>query len=91
MSFELLMGMVLMGMNVVIAHWRGFAMEEPMPLRALPRKTSNAFLPLLMPVIFFCGIYGGVTTPTEAAAVAALYACRWRGCSTATCPCERWR
>lgn len=70
----LLMGAVLMGMNTYIAHKRGFAMEDPVPLRALPRKTANAFPALLMPVILLYGIYGGVTTPTEAAAVAALYA-----------------
>jgi TRAP-type C4-dicarboxylate transport system permease large subunit len=36
-----------------------------------------------MPVILLYGIYGGVTTPTEAAAVAALStrSC-WRACST---------
>jgi TRAP-type C4-dicarboxylate transport system permease large subunit len=44
------------------------------PLRELPRQTANAFPALLMPVILLYGIYGGVTTPTEAAAVAALYA-----------------
>ncbi|MBY4892450.1 TRAP transporter large permease [Rhodobacteraceae bacterium N5(2021)] len=70
----LLMGAVLMGMNSFIAHKRGFAMEALVPLRALPRKTAHAFPALLMPVILLYGIYGGVTTPTEAAAVAALYA-----------------
>ena len=70
----LLMGVVLMAMNSYIAHKRGFALEEPVPLRDLPRKTANAFPALLMPVILLFGIYGGVTTPTEAAAVAALYA-----------------
>ncbi|ABD57053.1 TRAP transporter large permease [Jannaschia sp. CCS1] len=70
----LIMGIVLMAMNSVIAHKRGFALEEPVPLRDLPKKTANAFPALLMPVILLYGIYGGVTTPTEAAAVAALYA-----------------
>ncbi|MEJ6747693.1 MAG: TRAP transporter large permease [Yoonia sp.] len=70
----LLMGVVLMGMNYYLAHKRGFVVEEPVPLRALPRHTANAFPALLMPVILLYGIYGGVTTPTEAAAVAALYA-----------------
>lgn len=70
----LLMGVVLMGMNTYISHKRGFAMEDPVPMRELPRKTANAFPALLMPVILLYGIYGGVTTPTEAAAVAALYA-----------------
>ena len=70
----LLMGVVLMGMNYYLAHKRGFVVEEPVPLRELPRHTANAFPALLMPVILLYGIYGGVTTPTEAAAVAALYA-----------------
>jgi len=70
----LLMGVVLMGMNTWISHRRGFALEEPVPLRDLPRHTVNAFPALLMPAILLYGIYGGVTTPTEAAAVAAAYA-----------------
>ena len=70
----LVMGGVLMAMNTYLAGKRGFAIEEPVPLRDLPRKTANAFPALLMPVILLYGIYGGVTTPTEAAAVAALYA-----------------
>lgn len=70
----LIMGVVLMAMNGYIAHKRGFILEEPVPLRELPRKTANAFPALLMPVILLFGIYGGVTTPTEAAAIAALYA-----------------
>ncbi len=70
----LTMGAVLMAMNTWLSHRRGFALEEPVPLRDLPRVTANAFPALLMPVILLYGIYGGVTTPTEAAAVAAFYA-----------------
>lgn len=70
----LVMGAVLMAMNTYISTKRGFAMEEPVPLRQLPKITANAFPALLMPVILLYGIYGGVTTPTEAAAVAAFYA-----------------
>lgn len=70
----LVMGAVLMMMNAAISKKRGFAMETPVPLRKLPRATANAFPALLMPVILLYGIYGGVTTPTEAAAVAAFYA-----------------
>lgn len=70
----LMMGGVLMSMNTFISHKRGFALEEPVPLRELPRHTINAFPALLMPAILLYGIYGGVTTPTEAAAVAAAYA-----------------
>jgi tripartite ATP-independent transporter DctM subunit len=70
----LLMGAVLMGMNGWIATRRNFRLEEPVPVSELPRLTVNAFPALLMPVILLYGIYGGVTTPTEAAAVAAFYA-----------------
>jgi tripartite ATP-independent transporter DctM subunit len=68
------MGAVLMGMNTLISHRRGFALEEAVPVAELPRHTINAFPALLMPAILLYGIYGGVTTPTEAAAVAAAYA-----------------
>jgi tripartite ATP-independent transporter DctM subunit len=70
----LLMGAVLMLMNGYLARVRNFALEAPVPLRALPKITANAFPALLMPAILLYGIYGGVTTPTEAAAVAAAYA-----------------
>lgn len=70
----LVMGVVLMGMNTVISHRRGFGQEEPVPLRELPGLTVRATPALLMPVILLGCIYSGVTTPTEAAAIAALYA-----------------
>ena len=40
----------------------------------MPRLTLRAFPALMLPVILLFGIYGGATTPTEAAAVAAAYA-----------------
>jgi len=70
----LLMGVVLMAMNTYISHKRGFAADEVVPLREIPALTVRAFPALLMPVILLYGIYGGATTPTEAAAVAAAYA-----------------
>jgi len=70
----LIMGMVLMLMNTIISYKRGFGTEEAIPLRELPALTVDAFPALLMPAILLYGIYGGVTTPTEAAAIAALYA-----------------
>ena len=70
----LIMGLVLMMMNTIIAHKRNFATEPPEPLKKLPKTTIRAFPALLMPAILLYGIYGGVTTPTEAAAIAALYA-----------------
>ena len=70
----LFMGAVLMGMNTLISHRRGFGNEEPVALRELPAITVQATPALLMPAILLFGIYSGVTTPTEAAAIAALYA-----------------
>lgn len=70
----LLMGAVLMGLNIWLSHRRNFALEPAVPLVELPQLTVNAFPALLMPAILLYGIYGGVTTPTEAAAVAAFYA-----------------
>ncbi len=43
-------------------------------IRELLVSFRNAFLPLMTPVIIIGGIYGGIFTPTEAAAVAAFYA-----------------
>jgi tripartite ATP-independent transporter DctM subunit len=70
----LLMGLVLMIYNARVAQKRNFPVEKPVTLRQLPRLTLRAFPALLMPVILLYGIYGGVTTPTEAAAMAAAYA-----------------
>jgi tripartite ATP-independent transporter DctM subunit len=56
---------------------RGRKMETsrtPPSLRELGRATIDALIPMGMPVIIFGGILGGVFTPTEAAAVAVLYA-----------------
>ncbi len=70
----LLMGAVLMAMNTMMSHRRGFLTEDAVPLSEVPGLALNAFPALLMPAILLYGIYGGVTTPTEAAAVAAFYA-----------------
>jgi tripartite ATP-independent transporter DctM subunit len=70
----LLMGLVLMIYNARAARKRGFPVEQPVPLKAMPKLTVRAFPALMMPVILLVGIYGGVTTPTEAAALAAAYA-----------------
>jgi tripartite ATP-independent transporter DctM subunit len=70
----LIMAGVLMIMNAWTSSRRGFGSEEPVPISQLPGVTVKAFPALLMPAILLFGIYGGATTPTEAAAVAALYA-----------------
>ena len=70
----LLMGVVLMVMNAIIARRQNFPRDTSIPLRELPATTFKAVPALLLPVILLGGIYGGVMTPTEAAAVAAFYA-----------------
>lgn len=70
----LVMGVVLMAMNWRVAHKRDIPLETAVAVRELPAITFNAFPALLMPAILLWGIYGGVTTPTEAAGVAAAYA-----------------
>ncbi len=70
----LLMTLTLMIMTSIIAHRRNIPAEEAVPLREIPGVTFRALPALMMPVILLGGIYGGATTPTEAAAVAAFYA-----------------
>jgi tripartite ATP-independent transporter DctM subunit len=70
----LLMAIAQMAINTWMAHRRDFPIADKVPLREFPRLTLEAFPALLMPVILLGGIYGGVMTPTEAAAVAAAYA-----------------
>lgn len=70
----LLLGIVQMGLIAFTARRRNFPVEEHVPLRELPRVTWEAFPALMMPVILLGCLYSGVTTPTEAAAVAAAYA-----------------
>lgn len=70
----LLMGLVQMAIVAATARRRRFPVEKPVPLRELPGITARALPALMMPVVLLGGIYGGATTPTEAAAVAAAYA-----------------
>jgi C4-dicarboxylate transporter DctM subunit len=70
----LLMALAQMALVIANARRRNFPVEQPTPLRDLPRVTWEAFPALMMPVVLLGGIYGGVMTPTEAAAVAAGYA-----------------
>ncbi len=71
-------GLLMAGFQMALvafdARRRNFPVEPPTPLRELPRVTIRALPALLMPVVLLGGIYSGITTPTEAAAVAAAYA-----------------
>jgi tripartite ATP-independent transporter DctM subunit len=70
----LLMALAQMAIVAAAAKRRDFPVEPPIPLRRLPGIAWRAFPALMMPVVLLGGIYGGATTPTEAAAVAAAYA-----------------
>lgn len=70
----LLMAVVLMIAVHIIATHRNMPREDPIPLSEWPNILFRGALPLSLPVVLLTGIYSGVFTPTEAAAVAALHA-----------------
>jgi C4-dicarboxylate transporter, DctM subunit len=69
----LIMTAVMMGLNAYLANKRNFPVEPPVPMREMLPLTWKALPALMMPVVLLGGIYSGVMTPTESAAVAALY------------------
>lgn len=70
----LMLGIAFMVMNTVIARRRNYPVEPAVPMKDIPRITLDALPALMLPVVLLFGIYGGVMTPTEGAAAAALYA-----------------
>ena len=58
----------------VQARREGLAGEARAKLRELARALRGALVPLMMPVIIFGAILGGIADPTEAAVLAVLYA-----------------
>ena len=70
----LLMAVVLMIAVHFIAAHRKMPREDRIPLSEWPAILYQGALPLSLPVVLLTGIYSGVFTPTEAAAVAALHA-----------------
>lgn len=67
-------GLMLMAGVLVVAIVRGLPSQPRASLREWLTATSDALWGLFLIVIVLGGIYGGVFTPTEAAAVAAVYA-----------------
>jgi len=70
----LIMGGALMLAITFISAKRGYRPESNFSFSRLAGSFRDSFLSLLTPVILLGGIYSGIFTPTEAAAVAALYA-----------------
>jgi tripartite ATP-independent transporter DctM subunit len=69
-----LMALALMSVIAIMARRRGFPRETRTAWSAMPAILSRALLPIALPGILLGLIYSGVTTPTEAAAIAATYA-----------------
>lgn len=69
-----LMGLALMVVIMIVARRENLPVEAPVPLAEVPGILRDSVPALMLPVILLGGIYTGVATPTEAAAVAAAYA-----------------
>ncbi len=69
-----LMAVLMMGVVHLIAVRRNMPRDEPVPRSEWAGLALRGALPLSMPLVLLGGIYSGVFTPTEAAAVAALHA-----------------
>jgi len=70
----LLMAGSLMIAVAVVARTRGLPVGQALAADAVARALAGAALPMTVPVVLLGGLFSGVFTPTEAAAVAALYA-----------------
>lgn len=69
---------IIMGVSMCILSYflckkKGLKSIGRLSLINIIKSFKDSFLALMMPVIILGGIYGGIFTPTEAAAVAAVY------------------
>ena len=69
-----LMALTMMAVIAIIARRRAFPREVRVSWAETPAIFGRALAPLALPAILLGLIYSGVTTPTEAAAIAASYA-----------------
>jgi len=69
----ILMVIALMVLCAMIAKRRGYPKGDRFRLHRFFHALQRAFFPILTPVIIIGGIWSGIFTPTEAAAVAVLY------------------
>lgn len=70
----LLIATALLIMVQIWCRLKGYGKEDGANREPLLKVTFNAVWALLLPIIIIGGIYGGIFTPTEAAAVSAIYA-----------------
>ncbi len=70
----ILIGVVLCLYSYFYARSHGYkGDEEPFSAKRALKEVKDSFWALLSPVIILGGIYGGIFTPTEAAAVSVIY------------------
>jgi tripartite ATP-independent transporter DctM subunit len=70
----ILLALGLMVLSYIISKKKKYPKDKFPGFRQLLRSVKDTTLPLMMPVILLGGIYSGMFTPTEAAAVAGFYA-----------------
>ncbi len=70
----LILGGMLIAVTYIGAKRLGFKKTKPAPFKERMQKLKDASWGLMTIVIVIGGIYGGIFTPTEAAAVAAVWA-----------------
>jgi tripartite ATP-independent transporter DctM subunit len=69
-----LMGLALMVMVSLVARREGMTRKAFVGFKVVGKTFLNGFFALMTPAVILGGIFGGFFTPTEAAAVACLYA-----------------
>jgi C4-dicarboxylate transporter DctM subunit len=69
----LLIGAILAGF-AIFTGWRAKMPTSPFVIRDVVVAVRNGFWSLMLPVLILGGIYGGLFTPTESAAVSVIYA-----------------
>lgn len=69
----LMMAISLITVEMIISKKRGYRGGEAVSLKGIWQAFKSGIWALLMPAIILGGIYGGIFTPTEAAAVAVVY------------------
>ena len=69
----IVMALIMMGLVTVFAVKRNYPKTKFPTANEFFVALKEGFLPLMAPVILLIGIYGGVFTPTESAAIVVLY------------------
>lgn len=70
----LLIGGALLLFLYLFCKVRGYGLRDHEDRQDFPVAVKRAWIAMLMPVVVIGGIYGGIFTPTEASAVAVVYA-----------------